>query len=91
MNRDPLRVVHASQARRHWSALLGRVSHAGERFLICRNGRSIAAIVPTSEVELLERIVDEADVEEARTAMKDVQGRVRVAWAEMRRFADIQL
>jgi prevent-host-death family protein len=84
-----MKVVHASQARRHWAILLGRVEHRGQRFLICRNGREVAAIIPATEVDLLERLVDEADIEEAAKALRDPRGRARLPWAELRRFAEI--
>ncbi len=85
-----MKVVHASRARRHWATLLGRVEHAGQRYLVCRNGREVAAIVPATEAELIERLVDEADIEEARNALRDVAGRARLPWEELRRFAEIQ-
>jgi hypothetical protein len=49
----------------------------------------VAAIIPATEVDLLERLVDEADIEEAAKALRDPRGRARLPWAELRRFAEI--
>lgn len=44
------REVSVAEAKKHFSALLGRVAYAGERILISKRGQPMAVLVPPSEV-----------------------------------------
>ena len=44
------REVSVADAKKHLSALLGRVAYAGERILISKRGEPMAVLVPPSEV-----------------------------------------
>lgn len=84
-----MKVISATSARRAWSRMISRVLHAGERIAICRNGRVVAALVPYEELELLQALVDEADIEEARAAIRSERGKPPAAWAEIKRYTEI--
>jgi antitoxin (DNA-binding transcriptional repressor) of toxin-antitoxin stability system len=64
------------------------VWRTGERILLERRGKVVAALVPAADVELLERLEDRLDLEEAR-ALADVEKHGTVSWekvkAELRR------
>ena len=53
---------------------LNRVAYAGERIILERRGKGVAALVSIEDLELLERIEDEADAKAARKALKEKGG-----------------
>jgi len=61
----------ASLARQNFSDVLSRAEYRGERVIVHRGKKAVAAVVPIEDVELLERLEDEIDVAAARKALKD--------------------
>jgi prevent-host-death family protein len=49
------REVPVTQARADLAELISRVGYTGERILLTRHGRPLAALVPVSDLEALER------------------------------------
>ncbi len=47
--------VKATEAKAHLSALMARVGYGGERFVIERRGRPLAALVGVEDLERLEK------------------------------------
>jgi prevent-host-death family protein len=58
-------------ARRDLSDILNRVVYSGERIIITRHGKDIAAIVSSKDLEALERIEDMVDVAEAEKRLSE--------------------
>lgn len=67
-NMTPMEV---SKARKELSDTLNRVAYRGERIVLRRRGKNVAAIVPLADLKLIERLEDEIDVREARKALKE--------------------
>jgi prevent-host-death family protein len=63
--------VSASEARQNFSDILSRAEYRGERVIVHRGKKAVAAVVPIEDVELLEKLEDEIDVAAARKALKD--------------------
>jgi prevent-host-death family protein len=61
----------ASEARQNFSDILSRAEYRGERVIVHRGKKAVAAVVPIEDVKLLERLEDEIDVAAARKALKD--------------------
>jgi prevent-host-death family protein len=59
----PARTV--TEARQQWSDLVDRVAHHGERILLTRNKKDVAALVSPDDVAVLEALEDKIDLEEA--------------------------
>jgi len=59
----------ASRAREDFSDTLNRVAYGGERIVLRRRGRDLAAIVPMEDLALIEKIEDATDVREAKKAL----------------------
>jgi len=57
------------QARNGLAEALNRVRYGGERILIARRGKPIAALVSAEELEVLQRIEDAEDLRDARKAL----------------------
>jgi prevent-host-death family protein len=63
--------VSTTAARKNFSGTLERVARKGERILLQRGGKDIAAIVSVEDLELLEELEDRRDVEDARVALRE--------------------
>ena len=75
-----------SKARQELAELLNRVAYKGERIVIERHGKTVAALVPTEDLEVLESLEDRIDLEDARRALKE-KGAIR--WEKVK--ADLGL
>ena len=62
-----------TEARRTLSGLIDGVAFKGERVMLRRNGKNIAAIISAEDVELLEALEDRIDLEEAKRRLLDGQ------------------
>lgn len=60
-----------TEARNQLSDAINRVSYGGERIVLDRNGKGVAALVSIEDLELLEMLEDRMDIEAARKAMTD--------------------
>lgn len=76
--------VSVSDARHDFAELVNRVAYGHERVVVARRGRAIAAIVPIEDVELLERLEDEVDLEAARAALTDPEGKTEIPWDQVK-------
>jgi antitoxin (DNA-binding transcriptional repressor) of toxin-antitoxin stability system len=72
-----------TQARKQWSDLLNQVAFKGERVLLRRNGKTIAALVPPADVDVLEALEDRIDLEDALRRSSD--GKTPVPLDEVKR------
>ena len=55
-----------------------------ERVVLTRRGKELAAVVPIEDLELLERLEDRLDLEDARAALKDVKKKGTVPWDKLK-------
>jgi len=76
--------ITVSEARQDFADVVNRVAYGKERVTVVRRGRDLVAIVPMSDVLLLEAIEDELDLAAARDALADADGAQRISWTELR-------
>jgi prevent-host-death family protein len=76
----------ATELRNRGSEAISRVAYSGDRVLLQRHGKNVAAIVSIEDLELLQALEDRIDLGAVRTALKQ---RGRVAWDKVK--ADLQL
>jgi prevent-host-death family protein len=76
--------VGVSEARESFAELVNRAAYGGERVLVSRRGRPIAAIVPIADVEFMERMEDALDQQAARAALADPENAVPVPWEQVK-------
>jgi prevent-host-death family protein len=81
--------VSVSDARQDFAELVNRAAYRGERVMVARRGRPIAAIVPIEDVEFLERYEDEIDLRLAREELADPENAVRIPWEQVKRELDL--
>jgi prevent-host-death family protein len=72
----------ASEARQNFSDILSRAEYRGERVIVHRGKKAVAAVVPIEDVELLEKLEDEIDVAAAHEALKDPR---TIAWEKIKK------
>ena len=73
--------VAATIVRKEFADVLNRVVYGGERVAIERYGKTVAALVSTDDLKLLEAIEDRTDLETAREALGEPGRR---NWDEVR-------
>ena len=66
-----LTTLAVSDARRELADVVDRVKYKGERFILSKNGKRAAAIIPVEDLEALERLQDAGDVAEAERRLSD--------------------
>jgi prevent-host-death family protein len=76
--------IAASELRKELSATLNRVAYGKDRVVLHRHGKDLAAIIPIDDLEVLEKLEDRIDLEEARRALADPKNRKRVSWQTLK-------
>ena len=66
--------MSTAKLRSNLSEAINRAAYGGERIVLKRRGKSVAAIVPIDDVELLEELENEADIRAVRKARKEKGG-----------------
>jgi len=61
----------ATTTRQNFADILNRAAYGGERIVVHRRKKPVAAVVPMADLELLEQLEDEIDVAAARKALKE--------------------
>jgi prevent-host-death family protein len=67
-----------SEARESFSTTVNRVAYGGERVVLTRHGKRVAAVVPLDDLELLEALEDAVDVDDARRRLAGDE----IAWVD---------
>ncbi len=80
MERKPV-----SEARDDLAETLNRVCYKGERIVLHRRGKNVAALVPVEDLELLEELEDRIDLEIAREALKEAEKEGTISWSEVKK------
>lgn len=79
--------LNSSEARASFAEAVSRARFAGERTIIRRHGKDIAAVVSIEDFKTLEALEDRLDLQEARKIMKR-PGRL-ISWEKIK--ADLKL
>ena len=78
MNRIP-----ASKAREQLAEILNDVAGRGDRVILHRHGKDVAAVISVDDLALLEALEDRYDVEAARAAL--AESPERVSWEDLKK------
>lgn len=78
--------IAASEAREKLATILNEVAFGGERVLLHRHGKDVAAVVPIEDFEFLEALEDKMDLDTARKALTERGSRVK--WDELKKELD---
>lgn len=76
-----------SKAREDLSEMVNRVAYAGERVVLERHGKKVAALIGIEDLALLERLEDERDLKAARRALAraKARGEKPIAWKKVKK------
>lgn len=66
--------MSTSTARQKFSEIVSRAEFAGERTILHRRKKPVAAVVPIEDLQLIRKLEDEADLRAARRARKEKGG-----------------
>jgi len=72
----------ASKARERFADVLDEVSVKGERIVLERHGKAVAALISSDDLELLEALEDRYDVETVRQTL--AQSDERIPWSKIK-------
>jgi prevent-host-death family protein len=75
------RRVASSIARSEFADIVNRAAYAGERVIVHRRKKPVAAVVPLEDLALLEELEDRMDLEEARKRLKEPT----VPWSKIKK------
>jgi prevent-host-death family protein len=74
--------LKASEARQDFADTLNRVAYRGERVVLQKHGKDVAAIVPIEDLKFLDELESRLDIEAARKALKQPG---TVPWQKVKR------
>lgn len=83
---DPLPIT---EIREKFAKVIGRVQFAGERIAIQKHGKTVAALVPPSDLEVLRTLEDRLDLLDALEALAEYRTNGGVSLRELK--ADLSL
>jgi len=81
--------ISTKEARGQLSSVISRAAFAKERIILTRHGKAVAAVVPIEDLELLEKLEDQIDIEEARAALAEAKEKGTISWEKIK--ADLGL
>jgi prevent-host-death family protein len=78
--------VGIAEIRNHLADALNRVAYQGERIVLERRGKGVAAIVPMDDLALLEALEEREDIRAARKALAEMKkkGKKPMAWKKVK-------
>ena len=79
-----MEALNTSDARERLAEVLNRVAYGKDRVRITRRGKEIAAVVPIEDLELIERLEDQIDLEEAEKALAEARKKGTIPLADLR-------
>lgn len=68
--------IPSSEARLQFADIVNKVAFGGERIVLHRHGKDVAAIVPVEDLQFLESLENRMDLEAARAALKEKSPRI---------------
>ena len=73
-----------SRVRARFTESVNRVNYRGERIVIRKHGRPVAALVPVEDLDLIRELEERIDLEDARRALAEAKGKF-IPWETVKR------
>lgn len=77
--------LSASAVREEFAEIVNRVSYNGERIVVLRRGKDVAAVVPLEDLAILEELEEQLDLEDARASLRDARKRGTIPWNKIKK------
>ncbi len=74
-----------SEARSELTEIVNHVAFGHDRYILTRNGKELAAIVPIRDLKALEELEDKLDLETAKFVDKDIKQHGKVKWKDAKK------
>lgn len=92
--KKPVRVVRGGRSGKvsqEWVEILDRVVSNGERVILRRRSKQVAAVVPIEDLKRLEELEDRQDVEYAQAALEEMKqtGAKPIPWSKVKTHAGL--
>lgn len=83
--------VSTSTARKDFSDLVNRAAYGKERVILTRRGKILAALIPAEDLDLLEKLEDQLDAEDAKKALRKFRrsGGPAIPWEKVKKNLDL--
>ncbi len=75
--------IPASEARMQFADIVNKVAFGGERIVLHRHGKDVAAIVPVEDLRLIEELENRMDLDAARAALNEKEP--RISWKKLKK------
>ena len=76
--------ISVAYAREHFAEYLGRVTYSKDRVVVTKHGKKVAAVVPYEDLELLEKLEQAIDLEDAKAALVDAKKHGTIPWKKVK-------
>lgn len=80
--------LNTTAAREDLADILNQVAYAGERIILHRRGKNVAAIVPMADLQLLQDLEDRMDNEAADAAL--LEPGESIPWEQVKEDLDLE-
>ena len=77
--------ISVSDARHEMRDIVNRVAYGKERIYFTSHNKKMVALVPIEDIEILEALENEQDIHEAKLALKEVEKKGSIPFAEMKK------
>ncbi len=78
--------LSTSEARQQFAEVVNRAAYRGERFVVQRRKKPVAALIPIEEYEFLERMIEQREEEiDVRLARKARREKRRIPWNQVKK------
>ena len=81
---EPMTRINTSKARNEFGKVLKRVARNGDRVVLHRRGKDVAALIPLEDFTLLEELEDRIDLEKARAALDEAKKKGTIPWEKIK-------
>lgn len=78
-------IITTVKARKQFADVVNRAAYGKERVVLTRRGKGLAAVVPIEDIEILEKLEDRIDLEDARHALRESGRKGTVPWEKIKR------
>jgi prevent-host-death family protein len=85
-----MRQYTTGEARERFSEVVNKAAYGAQRVLLTRHGKTIAAVVPMADLELLNEIERVIDVEEAYKALVEAKSQKEtMSLSDLKKMLDL--
>ena len=77
----------SGKVRQDFSDTINRVAYGGERIVLHRRGKDVAAVIPIDDLTLLEELEDRLDLEDAERVLAEAKAKREraIPWEKARK------